>query len=990
MSPVFAPMGFARGAPEPRRLASGGLIDRAVQLRFDFDGQSYAGHPGDTLASALMAAGVRLLGRSFKYHRPRGLVAAGAEEPNALVELRDGARREPNIPATMVELFDGLVARSQNRFPSLGFDLLAVNGLAGPLLSAGFYYKTFMWPAALWERLYEPLIRRAAGLGRAADAPDPDHYARGHLHCDLLVVGAGPAGLVAALSAGRAGARVVLAEQDTRLGGRLLMERTALDGAPAHRWAETVEDELRALPNVRVMDRTAVFGAYDHGTYGAIARTADHLPDPGPAPRQTYWRIVARQCVLAAGAIERPLVFPGNDRPGVMLGGAARAYVNRWAALPGRRAVVATAGDPARSIADLTAAGIEVAAVIGPRATPRGDTQVFQGGHVAGTRGRLSLSGVDVIDGVGGRHRIAADLLLMEGGWTPSVALACQMNGKPRWDEAAAAFLADSPPPGMVLVGAAAGRMGLADCLDHGMRAGIKAARACGFEASAITLPGTEAQDAPNPPLWLMPRAAGKAFVDTQNDVTANDVALSHREGFRSVEHLKRYTTLGMATDQGKLGNVNGIALMAELTGAGIPGTGTTTFRPPWTPVTIGALAGHSVGRDFRPTRRTPGHAWAESRQASFMEAGAWLRAAWFPRDGEDWQRATTREASTVRAAAGLCDVSTLGKIELLGGDVGAFLDRLYVNTFSTLAPGRVRYGLMLREDGFVMDDGTVARLEPGRWLMTTTTAQAAAVLAHMEFCHQVLWPELDVAFCSVTDQWAQFSVAGPRAREVLSQVVEGDVSDAALPYMGCAATRACGAAARVFRISFSGELAYEVAVPARHGGALAGAILEAGAPLGLVPYGIEALGVLRIEKGHPAGNELNGQTTARDLGMGRMMSGKKDYIGRAMSRRPALLADDRPQLVGLRPIDPAQRLRAGAHLLPQGTAAVIAHDQGWISSACHSPALGGPIALGFLRAGRARHGETIRVYDPIRGGDAAAAVCDPCFVDPEGVRLRG
>lgn len=992
MSPVFA-AGFT-GVSTVQRLAAGGLVDRSAPVPFLFDGQAYTGLQGDTLASALMANGVRLLGRSFKYHRPRGLVAAGPEEPNALVELRTGARREPNIPATIVELFPGLEARSQNRFPSLAFDLMAVNGLVGPLFSAGFYYKTFMWPASFWERVYEPLIRRAAGLGRAATQPDPDHYARGHIHCDVLVIGAGPTGLAAALAAGRAGARVVLANEDHRPGGRLLAERCAVDGEAGADWVETALDELRAIPGVRVMPRTTVFGTYDHGVYGAIERNADHLAVPQPGqPRQTYWRIIAQRAVLAAGAIERPLVFPGNDRPGVMLAGAVRAYLNRFAVRPGRRAVVVTAGDDGwRTVADLQAAGIEVAAVVDPRpdVPPRGDIQVFAGGHVAGTSGGTAIESIDIVDGLGTRHRIRVDLVAMAGGWNPNLALTCHLGGRPRWDAALHAFVPDVCPPGMTAAGAASGTFGLAEALVHGAHLGAEAAAACGHAGAAGPVPVAESGAGAPSPVWLMPKGRGKAFVDFQHDVTASDIDLAHREGFRSVEHLKRYTTLGMATDQGKLSNVNGLAMMAALTGAGIPATGTTMFRSPTTPVTIGALAGHSVGRDFRPTRLPPSHAWAQEQGAEFMEAGAWIRAAWFPKPGEDWLAACDREVLAVRGAVGVCDVSTLGKIELTGRDVGAFLDRLYTNTFSTLQPGRVRYGLMLREDGFVFDDGTTARLAPQRWLMTTTTSNAGPVMAHLEFCHQVLWPELDVQFTSVTDQWAQFSLAGPRARDVLASVVEGDVSDAALPYMACATLRAVGVRARVFRISFSGELAYEIAVPARHGDALIRAIMAAGTAHGIVPYGIEALSVMRIEKGHPAGGELNGQTTGRDLGMAKMMSTKKDYIGRVMAGRPALMADDRPMLVGLRPVDAAQRIRAGAHLLPRGVPARIEHDQGWISSVAHSPSLGCWIGLGFLRGGRVRIGERVRAFDPVRDGDTVVEVVEPCFIDPTGERLRG
>ena len=990
MSPVFA--GFT-GLTTSSRLREGGLIDRSAPLPFTFDGQAYTGFAGDTLASALMANGVRLLGRSFKYHRPRGLVAAGSEEPNALVELRTGARREPNIPATVVELFAGLQASSQNRFPNLRFDMMAVNGLLSPIFGAGFYYKTFMWPASFWEKVYEPLIRKAAGLGRAATLPDPDHYDRGHLHADILVVGAGPAGLAAALAAARTGARVILADEDATGGGRLLAERDMVDGIPGSDWALAALAELRAMPGVRVLPRTTVFGTYDHGTYAAVERNADHVAEPGPhQPRQTYWRIVARRCILAAGAIERPLVFPGNDRPGVMLAGAVRTYLNRYAAVPGRRAVVATSGEDGwRTVSDLQAAGIEVVAVVDRRAgvSPRGDTQVFAGGHIAGTHGRLGLAAVDVVDSLGQPHRIEADLLAMAGGWTPNLALTVHTGIRPRWNADSHAFLADDLPPGMRVVGAAAGRLGLADALDHGTRQGNEAAQDCGFADTTAAPPAATPEPGEPAPIWLMPARTGKAFVDYQHDVTADDVALSHREGFRSVEHLKRYTTLGMATDQGKLSNVTGLALMAELTGAGIAATGTTMYRPPVTPITIGALAGHAIYRDMRPTRLTPAHDWAVGHGAEMIEAGAWLRAGWFPRKGEDWLAACDREVLATRTAAGLCDVSTLGKIELVGPDVGVFLDRLYINTFSTLKPGRVRYGTMLREDGFVFDDGTTARLAADRWLMTTTTAHAAAVLAHMEFCHQVLWPELDVHFATATDQWAQFSVAGPLARRVLDQVVDGDISDAALPYMGCAAIRALGGPGRIFRISFSGELAYEIAVPARRGDALAHAIMEAGAPLGLVPYGLEALSVMRIEKGHPAGGELNGQTTARDLGMGKMMSTKKDYIGRAMAARPALLAEDRPALVGLMPVSPTGRARAGSHLLKLGAPGHADHDQGWVTSGAHSPSMGTWIALAMLKNGRDRHGECIRAYDPIRNGDVEVTVVAPCFLDPDGVRLR-
>jgi sarcosine oxidase subunit alpha len=991
-------------ATQPMRLPAGGRIDRGAPLPFTFDGRRLTGHLGDTLASALIANGVHLVGRSFKYHRPRGILSAGPEEPNALVELRSGARREPNTRATQAELFAGLEARSQNRWPSLDLDLMAVNGLLGPLIAAGFYYKTFMWPPAFWEKVYEPLIRRAAGLGRAPEMPDPDHYERAHLFCDVLVVGGGPAGLMAAVAAGRTGARVALVEEDFALGGRLLSEAETVDGLPGGEWARAIEAELAALPRVRILRRTSAFAVLDDGVVAAVERVADHLPTP-PAhlPRQRYWKIVARRTVLAAGALERPIVFGGNDRPGIMLAGAVRSYLNRFAALPGRRAVIFTAGDDGwRTVADLHRAGARIEAVMDARPEVPAEharlaaaacARLVAGGRVTGTRRRLRLNAVEIADAAGRVEAVGADLLAVAGGWNPSVHLACHLGGRPRWDEAIHAFVPDRPPPGIAVAGAAAGRFSTAAALADGAREGAAAARDCGFAASEPVPPRAEDAPASLAPLFHVGGARGKAFVDFQHDVTDADVALAHREGFRSVEHLKRYTTLGMATDQGKTANVAGLAVMAEIAGRSIPGTGTTVFRPPWTPVAIGAIAGQHRGRDYRPARHTPMCAWAEEQGAIFVEAGPWYRAQWYPRPGEtDWLAGVNREVASVRGAIGVCDVSTLGKIEVVGPDAGALLDLVYANTISSLPVGRLRYGLMLREDGFVLDDGTVARLAPDRFFVTTTTANAGRVLQHMEFCHQVLRPELDLSLLSVTDAWAQVSIAGPRARELVAAVIDAgfDVSNEAFPHMACAELRVGGIPARLYRLSFSGELAYELGVPADYGDALMRRIMRAGAPLGVAPYGTEALAVLRIEKGHPAGGELNGQTTARDLGLGRLVSTRKDCIGRALSQRPALTDPARPVLVGLKPVDRGRRLRAGAHLLPPSAEPRTENDEGHVTSACFSPTLGHSIALGLLARGAERMGQRVRVFDPVRDGDLEAEVCPPCFVDPEGARTRG
>ena len=988
---------------QEHRLVDGGLVDRKDRRRFSFDGKTYEGLGGDTLASALLANGVHLVGRSFKYHRPRGILSAGPEEPNALVELRGGARREANTRATVAELFNGLDARSQNRWPSLRFDAMAVTSLLSPVFAAGFYYKTFMWPKSFWEKLYEPLIRRAAGLGRAADAPDPDCYEKCFAHCDVLVIGAGPAGLTAAIAAARSGARVILCEEDFALGGRLIADRREIAGSPAHLWAASIEAELASLPNVRLLRRTSVFGVYDHGAFAAVERVSDHLAEP-PAftPRQRVWNIVAKRSVLAAGSIERPLVFGGNDRPGVMLAGAVRAYLNRFAVACGRRVVIfANNDDAARTALDLNAAGASVVAIVDPRGDAASALRLaaaasgarFVSGVITRALGSLRVQGVDVRAASGDTLRFDCDLVAMSGGWSPSVHLTSHLGGRPVWDEALAAFVPGAPPPRLASIGAASGDFPLTACLAAGLRAGGEAVSECGFTRRAVNLPQVDEEYTNVTPLWRVKGAKGKAFVDFQNDVTDKDIELSQREGFSAVEHLKRYTTLGMATDQGKTANVNGLAIMAELTQQTIAQTGTTRFRPPFTPVAIGALAGRHRGKDLKPARLLPSHAFAREQGAVDLEAGLWMRPAYFPRPGEPtWLEAANREVLCVRSGVGVCDVSSLGKIDVQGPDAGAFLDLLYCNTFSTLPVGKARYGLMLREDGFVFDDGTTSRLGPEQFLMTTTTANAARVMQHMDFCHQALWPELDAQFVSVTEQWAQYSIAGPRARDVARALVDAqhDISNEAFPYMAAGEFTALGGLpARLYRISFSGELAYEIGMPARFGDALIRAIMQAGAAHGVTPYGIEALTILRIEKGHVGGNELNGQTTARDVGLGRMMSARKDFIGRVMASRPVLVAPERPVLVGFKAVNPMNPVGSGAHFLSVGAAATAANDEGRTTSVCWSPVLKQTIGMGLLKNGAARMGERVRAFDPLRKRDTLVEICSPVFIDPEGARLR-
>ncbi|MEB3044707.1 sarcosine oxidase subunit alpha family protein [Rhizobium mulingense] len=979
------------------RLSSGGRIDRAMTLGFSFDGNALEGHPGDTLASALLANGIQLVGRSFKYHRPRGILTAGAAEPNALVTTGSGGRTEPNTRATMIELYEGLAAKSQNRWPSLGFDVGAVNGLLSPFLSAGFYYKTFMWPAALWEKLYEPMIRKAAGLGRASYEADPDTYEKCWAHCDLLVIGAGPAGLAAALTAGRAGARVILADEGAELGGSLLSESGMIEGKPADTFVGELLTELEGLENVRRLPRMTVFGWYDDNVFGAVERVQKHMALPDPArPVERLWRIVARQAILATGAEERPLVFGGNDTPGVMMAGAMRSYLNRQAVAPGKSTVVFTTNEAGyRTAADLEAAGLAVAAIVDSRAdegkTWEGRAEVLKGARVIDAFGGKRLNGVSV-ETASGTRRIEADALAMSGGWSPIIHLACHRGGKPQWSHEAAAFLAPAAQDGLAVAGSAAGLAQIGACLGDGAEKAAAALKAIGFAAEPAFASATETAQRTKP-LWSVKGSKGKAFVDYQNDVHLKDLGLAVREGYGHVELAKRYTTSGMATDQGKLANINAIGILAEARGVSPAEVGTTTFRPFYTPVSFGALTGASRGKDFQPARKSPLHGWAKKNGAVFVETGLWYRSAWFPRAGEmTWRESVDREVLNIRKNAGLCDVSTLGKIEIFGRDAAAFLDRVYCNGFAKLAVGKARYGIMLREDGFIYDDGTTSRFSDEHFFMTTTTALAAGVLTHLEFCAQALWPELDVCFASSTDQWAQMAVAGPKSRTILAEIVDEDISDAAFPFMSARKVSLFDGhlEGRLFRISFSGELAYELAVPAGYGESVADAIMAAGEKHGICAYGAEALGVLRIEKGHVTHAEINGTVTPGDLGFGRMVSSTKpDFIGMAMLAREGLQDPERPRLIGVKPLNPASTFRTGSHILAEGAAATLENDQGYVTSSAFSPTLGHKIGLALVKRGPERVGEKVTVWNGLHNEYIEAVLCHPVFVDPENEKLH-
>ena len=997
-----------------RRAASGGMIDRRKPISFRFDGKAYTGFAGDSLASALLASGVMVMGRSFKYHRPRGVFAAGAQEPNALVTLIREGFREPNTKATEIEIFDELVAESQNRFPSLAFDVGAANALASRLFSAGFYYKTFMGPfrnTKFWM-FCERFIRKAAGLGRAGFIPDPDRYERMNAFCDVLIVGAGPAGLRAAQTAAASGLDVILADEQPTPGGSSRYASTEINGQTTAAFLLSLVETLRGSPSIRLLSRTHVWGYYDGNTIAAVERVADHKAERRPGePRQRHWVIRAKHVILATGATERPILFPGNDVPGVMLADALLAHCKLYGLLPQGPVALFTNNDTAYASAlELKRLGAEVAVIVDVRSkisdfarllAQSAGAEVITGQAVTATHGKTALAGISVrpfnaeTGEVSGTVRhIPCTLLGVSGGWSPQIQLASQGGGRPKWDERLQAFLPPEPLPGFSfhVAGAANGAGDLTQVFSEGHSvaahvAGLLGAKATKGEPVQIDL--DHADPIPAPVLEIAPSdSKQKTFVDLQADVTADDLRQAVQEGFAATEHAKRYTTWGMATDQGRSSNVPGLAVLARAQGIAIAEAGLTRFRAPVSGVAIGAIAAERFG-DLRPYRLTPLHDWHLKHCATMCAAALWERPMTYGKPGETIEQAYVREAKAVRTSVGIVDVSTLGKIDIQGPDAAEFLDRVYTNMFSNLAVNKARYGLMLREDGFVMDDGTTWRLGENKFLMTTTTANAGKVMQHLEYFLDCIWPDLKVHVTSVTDQWAGAAVSGPNARKVLEACVTGtEVDTVTLPFMGIVRGSVAGMPVIICRLSFSGELAYEVYCGAGHGQKVWHEIMQAGEPYDITPYGLEALGTLRIEKGHVTGAEIDGRTTAEDLHLEWMLSKKKPYIGSAMRGREGLMRDGRLLLVGLISSD-GQGISGGSHIVMSSDAKRPGESLGHVTAACFSAALGKHIALALVSNGKTMTGKQAFATDPLRGRHVAIEIVSHHMFDPEGRRIH-
>tara|TARA_A100001011_G_scaffold58181_1_gene57351 strand:+ start:1496 stop:4492 length:2997 start_codon:yes stop_codon:yes gene_type:complete len=992
------------------RLEKNGLINRNNKISFSFNGKKYYGYEGDTLSSALIANGIHLVGRSFKYHRPRGFFGAGVDEPYAIVQMiRDGAT-DPNVRATEQELFEGLEAKSVNCWPSVNFDIGAINNFLNIFFPAGFYYKTFMWPKSFWYHIYEPFIRKAAGFGSASIKHDTERYEHKYEYCDLLIAGSGPSGLASAYAAAKNGAKVILAEDKPRFGGTLLTSEVNIGNQTGKEWSENIIAELKEMPNVIVKNRSQIFGYYDHNMLVMSERVTDHLPKSNKfTPKQRLWYIRSKEVLISSGSIERPIVFGNNDTPGVVLSSAAKEYMKVYGVLVGKNPIVFTNNDSAYETAiEFKKNGIDPI-LLDTRENPNSELvnqalnmkiDVKFSHVVVAAKGYKKVKSADIAlisknkKDLSNIQNIKCDCICVSGFWTPTIHLASQSGGKTKFKEEIDAFIPTDSKQNETTLGSANGIFNLEETLKTSIEKSFEISNKITNKNQKISVPQvSEQKHSKHDKFWCVPLPEGKKykrFLDFQNDVAVSDIELAIREGYRSIEHVKRYTTLGMATDQGKTSNLNGLQLVSGIENKVVPSVGHTTFRPPYTPITIGAIVGREVGKHSKPTRKSPMHKWHENNNAVFVDAGVWLRPRYYKIGDENLFDASKREAENVRKNVGVCDVTTLGKIDVKGPDASEFLNRVYTNAWLKLPIGKARYGVMLREDGIVMDDGTTTRISEHHYHMTTTTAQAANVLSHLEYYLQVVWPDLNVNVVSTTEQWAGAAIAGPNSRKLLEKLFpNSDVSNEGLPFMGYLEGDLFGIKARIFRISFSGELAFEVNVESNFGNYMWEKIIEIGKEFNIQPYGTEALSTLRIEMGHVAGSELDGRTIPYDTGLDGLASKKKDFIGKRSLNRKAFIADDRQRIVGLVPIDKKTSIPEGSHLVKDSKGKIPIPKLGHVSASCWSVEHNNPFSLAILKDGKNMIGQKLYAMSPLKDKTIQVEVVSSHYVDPKGERVR-
>ena len=992
------------------RLDNNGLINRDKKISFKFNGKNYFGYEGDTLASALIANGIHLVGRSFKYHRPRGFFGAGVDEPYAMVQLIRNNESIPNVRATEQELFEGLEAKSVNCWPNVNFDIGAINNFLNKFFPAGFYYKTFMWPRSFWYKVYEPIIRKTAGFGVVSTNHDQERYEHKYEYCDLLVAGSGPSGLASAYAAAQNGARVILAEDKPRFGGSLLTSEVSIGNQSGQEWVKNIISELKSMPNVTVKNRSQVFGYYDHNMLVMSERISDHLPKTNKyTPKQRLWYIRAKEVLISSGSIERPLVFGNNDTPGVMLSSAAKEYLKIYGVLAGKKPLVFTNNDSGYETAiEFKKNGIDPV-ILDTRKDPSSEIvneakslniDIKFSYVVVAAKGYKKVKSADIAKISDDKKQLSqieninCDCICVSGFWTPTIHLASQSGNKTKFNEDIDAFIPGQSKQNETVLGSAKGIFTLEETLKNSFEKGNELSKKITNKENKISLPSVvEKKYTNHDKFWCVPLPEGKnykRFLDFQNDVAVTDVELALREGYRSIEHVKRYTTLGMATDQGKTSNLNGLQLVSDVENKVVPQVGHTTFRPPYTPVSIGAIVGREIGKHSKPTRKSPMHSWHEKNNAVFVDAGVWLRPRYYKQGNENLFEGSKREAKNVRQNVGVCDVTTLGKIDIKGPDAAELLNRVYTNAWLKLPVGKARYGVMLREDGIVMDDGTTTRISENHYHMTTTTAQAANVLSHLEYYLQLVWPELNVNVVSTTEQWAGAAIAGPKSRDVLQKLFPDlNVSSEGLPFMGYIKGNLFGVNARIYRISFSGELAYEVNVESDNGNFMWEKIMEVGKEFNIQPYGTEALSTLRIEMGHVAGSELDGRTIPYDNSLEGLVSKKKDFIGKRSLNKTAYIAQDRQKVVGVVPLDKKTSIPEGSYLVKDANAKLPNPKLGHVSASCWSVEYDNPFSLAILKDGKNMIGKKLFALSPVKNISIPVEIVSSHYVDPKGERVR-